>query len=331
MNQAIEPDNLRLAFWKAQRGKSQKRSVQRYRSELDKNLCRLREEIMEGKVNVGAYSVFKVYIPKERNIFAPPFSDQVLHHALMNVCHDNFERYQIADSYACRIGKGTFAALDRAKSFQRRYSWFLKLDIRKYFDSIRHDTLKTLLARRFKEEKLLSILAQIIDTYTIDGERVGLPIGNLTSQYFANHYLATADRYAKEVLRVPAYARYMDDIVLWGNCKTELLRQGRELEAFLADKLQLRLKHFLVNSTKRGLPFLGYLLYPDRVRLTRSSRQRFSAKMKLYSRYLQEDSWTQEEYSRHVLPLIAFVRYGDGGGFRRKLMVGLANFIAFRL
>ena len=321
LNQAIEPDNLRLAFWKAQRGKSYKRSVQRYRNELDKNLCRLREEIIEGKVNVGAYSTFKVYIPKERQIFAPPFSDQVLHHALMNVCHDNFDRYQIADSYACRIGKGTFAALDRAKSFQRRYSWFLKLDIRKYFDSIRHNTLKTLLERRFKEEKLLSIFAQIIDTYTLSDEYVGLPIGNLTSQYFANHYLATADRYAKEVLRIPAYVRYMDDIVMWGNCKSELLAQGRQLEAFLADRLQLGLKHFFLNSTKRGLPFLGYLLYPSHTRLTRSSRKRFTSKMKLYSRYLQEDSWTQEEYARHVLPLIAFIRYADTYNFRTKLIM----------
>lgn len=116
-------DNLRLAFWKARKGKSYAQPVERYRSDLENNLVHLREQILTGEVEVGNYRFFKIFDPKERQICAPAFSEQVLHHALMNVCHGYFERVQIFDSYACRKGKGTYAALDRAKAFNRSGVW----------------------------------------------------------------------------------------------------------------------------------------------------------------------------------------------------------------
>jgi retron-type reverse transcriptase len=313
-----DPDNLRLAFWKAQRVKSCDTKVMAFRRQLDVNLTQLRAEILRGEVRVGDYRYFTIYEPKERLICASSFRERVLHHALINVCYDSFERYQIYDSYACRPGKGTYAALERAKIFQRKYQWFLKLDVRKYFYSISHNVLKHLLEKRFKEYRLLNIFGSIIDSYTTSTD-CGLPIGNLTSQYFANHYLAFADRYASEQLHIPAYVRYMDDIVLWTNNKTQLLAAGRALEQFMNQTLHLNLKEFCLNSTNKGLPFLGYLLYPHKTGLRRSSRRRFAAKLATCSRKLFNNEWTQHEYQQHVLPLLAFTGHANTKRWRNVL------------
>lgn len=305
-----DPENLRLAFWKASRGKIGKAEVMGFRDHLDQNLLSLRNEILEGNVDVGHYHYFTIYDPKERLICASAFRERVLHHALMNICHDHFERCQIFDSYACRIDKGTYAALDRAKYFQKKYTWFLKLDVRKYFYSISHKILKQRLQYRFKESKLLDIFDAIIDSYEASPGK-GIPIGNLSSQYFANYYLASADRYVKEQLHIPAYVRYMDDMVLWTNCKIQLLAAGKQLKQFFEGTLHLELKPFCLNRTDKGLPFLGYLLYPHQTRLGRVSKRRFCAKLMDYTCKLKREIWSQEEYQRHVLPLLAFTRYAD--------------------
>jgi hypothetical protein len=291
--------------------------VIRFRDDLDRNLLSLRNEILSGRVDAGHYQYFKIYDPKERLICASAFRERVLHHALMNICHDSFERSQIYDSYACRLGKGTYAALDRAKAFQKRYAWFLKLDVRKYFYSISHEILKQQLQRLFKERQLLDIFGTIIDSYEAPSGR-GIPIGNLTSQYFANHYLSVADRHIAEFLHIPAYVRYMDDMVLWANDKTQLLSAGKHVTDLMQKTLDLELKPFCLNRAEEGLPFLGYLLYPHSTRLGRLSRQRFRTKYTSYFQKLNSGLWTQEEYQRHILPLLAFTRHADANAWRRK-------------
>ncbi len=312
-----EPDNLRLAFWKARKAKDGKIEVSQFRKDLDKNLLSIREELISGYVQVGQYHYFTIYDPKERKICAATFRERVLHHALMNVCHANFEKYQIFDSYASRIGKGTYAALERASVFRKQYKWFLKLDVRKYFDSIDHAILKTMLAKRFKDKALLQVFFQIIDSYqTLEGK--GLPIGNLTSQYFANHYLALADHHIKEKLQASAYVRYMDDMVIWSNDKNSLLKIGNEFQSFIESELSLTLKPFCLNSTDKGMPFLGYLLFPKTVLLNNSSRKRFKAKLKQYTYKLNSSEWNQAEYQAHVLPLIAFAKHANTFNLRTK-------------
>ena len=313
------PDNLRQAFWKAQKGKSGKQEVVSFRRSLDKNLLKIRQDILMGHVDVGHYHYFKIYDPKERNICAATFNERILHHALINICANNFEKFQIYDSYACRVGKGTYAALERAKIFQKRYKWFLKLDIRKYFDSIDHCVLKTLLQRRFKEKALLNIFHQIIDSYETSHEK-GIPIGNLTSQYFANHYLAIADHYVKEILRASAYIRYMDDMVIWDNSSSQLFAIGKRLEEFLANDLSLTLKQFCLNRTGNGLPFLGYLVFPDKIKLKRKSKLRFKSKFTDYTNKLRYSEWNQDIYQQHILPLFAFVKHADTHGLRDSMI-----------
>lgn len=312
-----DPDNLRLAFWKACKAKEGKMVVAQYRKSLGENLLSLRNELLSGNVQVGQYHYFTIYDPKERKLCAATFRERVLHHALMNICHANFEKYQIFDSYASRLGKGTYAALERSKYFQRKYKWFLKLDVRKYFDSIDLCILKRQLAKRFKDVVLLKVFYSIIDSYETSTGK-GLPIGNLTSQYFANHYLALADHYIKEKFQAPAYVRYMDDMVIWSNDKNSLLKIGNKFQSFIESELSLSLKPFCLNSTDKGLPFLGYILFPKTVLLNNSSRNRFKAKLKQYAYKLNNAEWNQAEYQAHVLPLIAFAKHANTFNLRTK-------------
>lgn len=312
-----DPDNLRLAFWKACKAKEGKMVVAQYRKSLGENLLSLRNELLSGNVQVGQYHYFTIYDPKERKLCAATFRERVLHHALMNICHANFEKYQIFDSYASRLGKGTYAALERSKYFQRKYKWFLKLDVRKYFDSIDLCILKRQLAKRFKDVVLLKVFYSIIDSYETSTGK-GLPIGNLTSQYFANHYLALADHYIKEKFQAPAYVRYMDDMVIWSNDKNSLLKIGNKFQSFIESELSLSLKPFCLNSTDKGLPFLGYILFPKTVLLNSSSRNRFKAKLKQYAYKLNNAEWNQAEYQAHVLPLIAFAKHANTFNLRTK-------------
>lgn len=312
-------DNLRLAYWKAQKGKKDKRDVLLFSKNIDRNLATLGLEISTGDLKIGDYYYFKIFDPKERQICAASFRERVLHHAIMNVCHAEFESFQIFDSYACRKNKGTYAAIERAKKFTKQYQWYLKLDIRKYFDNINHQILKAQLRRKFKDAALLALFDNLIDSYELD-RGLGLPIGNLTSQYFANHYLAVADHYAKEQLKAPAYVRYMDDIVIWHSDKNRLLQIGKAFEGFCNTTLKLELKQFCLNYTAKGLPFLGYLLFPNKIRLAKRSKKRFLTKLKDYEEKCETLFWNETEYQRHLLPLLSFVQKADTLAFRRKVI-----------
>jgi retron-type reverse transcriptase len=320
MAQILERDNLYLAFWKARKAKDAFAYVAEYRQNFEENLDVLAAEISSGNLDIGDYNYFKVYDPKERLICAAAFPERVLHHALMNICHDTFEHYQIYDSYASRRGKGQYAALDRAMYYQKKYKWFLKLDVRKFFDSIHHHTLITLLEKKFKERLLIDMFGQIISSYSASAGR-GLPIGNLTSQYFANHYLAASDHYIKEVLNAKAYVRYMDDMVIWDNDKETLLDIGNQFAHYITNQLQLELKPFCLNKTHFGLPFLGYVVYQDNLRLNTNSKQRFKRKLSTYHEKLASSKWTEKEFQRRVLPLLAFTQKAESKPFRANCLI----------
>lgn len=315
-------DNLRLAFWNARKGKNYSSEVQRYRADLSVNLTRLRDEILQNRIQVGQYRYFKIFDPKERQICAAAFEEQVLHHALMNICHPYFERAQIHDSYACRKGKGTYAALHRAQHFAKQYRFFLKLDVRKFFDSIHHDILKNQLHRLLKDHHVLTIFYQIIDSYQADpqGAPCGLPIGNLTSQYFANHYLSALDHLIKENLGLKGYVRYMDDMILWHADKEVLKYVYLRINEFVENRLLCHLKPPLLNYSSCGLPFLGYLIFPHHIRLSQRSKIRFIRKYKTLQRRYDTGEWSEAECQRHALPLFAFVRHADTKSFTKRIL-----------
>lgn len=227
-----ERANLELALRKALRGKRRKGDARAYVANAEENLNALAAQIRCGRLVVGRATQFTIYDPKERLITARCFAERVLHHAIMNVCEPEFERRLIHHSYACRQGKGQFAALEAAARFARRHEWFLKADVRKYFESIPKAGLLARLERVFGDVRVLDMFGQILHAHR-PGEPRGLPIGSLISQHLANLYLDPADRFAAERQGGGAYVRYMDDFVLWSSEKSRL----KDARAALSDEL----------------------------------------------------------------------------------------------
>ena len=304
----LDMGNLRLAFWKAQRSKADRTEVIKFRRSLNRNLRSLQRELVHEDVVVGSFHRFYIRDPKLRLICAASFRERVLHHAIMNVCHDSFERFQVFDSYASRRGKGTVAAIERARKFTQTGGYFLKMDVRKYFDSIRHEMVRRLLERRFKDQRLLNLFGRIIDSYKTQPGR-GLPIDSLISQYLANHVLAVLDHRVKEIWRVRRYVRYMDDMIVWSGDRRRLRAIYRKTRQFLDNQLGLELKPANINRTDRGVPFLGYVAFPDKITLSKQSRNRYRRKLSTACYQLRRGSWTQEMFAQRVTSLIAFTNH----------------------
>jgi hypothetical protein len=320
MAQIADGENLRLAFWKAAKGKRGKADCLAFRERLEDNLAALRAELLADAVSVGDYHYFKVHDPKERLICAAAFRERVLHHALMNVCEPVLERAAVFDSYACRKGKGRLRAVDRAEAYARRHRWFMKMDIRQYFASIHQATLRQLLGRKFKDPVLLGVFDRIIGSYHSTPGR-GLPIGNLTSQHFANYYLSPLDRYLKETLQRGAYVRYMDDFVVWGESGRELRTVCERVRAFLAAELKLALKdNTAINRTAFGMDFLGYRVFPGTVRLARRSKVRFARKFRRYEAAYVRGVWGELVLQQRMQALLAFVMLAETGAFRQHVL-----------
>lgn len=311
-------DNLHEAFLRAVRGKAAKQEVLTFRQNLDGRLLTMQRQLLDGTFRFGRYHFFTVYDPKRRTICAASFEERVAFHAMMRVCHPVFDDYQVYDSYASRQGKGTYAALDRALQYARRYRWFAKLDVRKYFDSIDHEVLLSQLCRLFKDARLLLMFRHLVDSYHTDAG-CGLPIGNLTSQYFANHYLSPADYYAKEELRVAGLVRYMDDVLLFGDDKDVLLQQVDSWRSHVAATLHLQLHDAVVNRCRHGIPFLGYVVHPEGLRLNGRSRRRFRTKMRELDEAVETAMMSQEEYAMRATCLHAFVRKAQSDAFLRSV------------
>jgi len=315
-----EPDNLRRAFWKAAKSKRGKADCRAFQEQLDSRLADLRSELLEGRVSVGEYHTFLIKDPKERMICAASFRERALHHALMNVCAPALERAAIFDSYACREGKGQQAAVLRAASHARHHGWFLKMDIRKYFDSIDHAILLRLLERKFKDPSVMKLFRRILDSYeTSPG--CGLPIGNLTSQHFANHYLAPVDRLITEQLGGSTYVRYMDDFVVWGDSRAGMRETWRRVEEFLTTELRLELKaNVSLNRTSHGMDFLGCRVFPHEVRLARRSKLRFQRKFRAHELERVEGRWTDLESQQRMTALVAFTLPWRSRNFRSHVV-----------
>ncbi len=303
-------DNLHEAFLRACKGKSCKQAVITFRSHLEENLQQMGRQLMDGTFHFGQYHFFVIYDPKQRIICAASFPERVAFHAIMRICHPVFDDFQINDSYASRVGKGTYKALDRAREFCGKYRWFAKIDVKKYFDSIHHGVLLRQLCRLFKDPALLVYFQDLIDGYEVDKGK-GLPIGNLTSQYFANHYLSVADHHAREQLHQHGYIRYMDDILLFDNDLSRLNNNLKHFSAFIRRELKLDLHAPIVNGTALGVPFLGYVAYSNRLRLNERSKKRYVHKMSALSYGLAMGHISENEYATRATCLTAFIDKAD--------------------
>ena len=293
--------------------------VKEFAEHFDDNIMQMRQEILNGTIAVGEYSYFKIRDPKERTISAAPFRERVLQHAVMNICHDLFDRTLIDSTYATRVGKGVYAALDKAVEAATRYEYLVKLDYRKYFDSIDHEVLKQRLRRMLKDEVLLALFDRIIESYCVTQGK-GLPIGNLTSQYFANLYLSDLDHKVKEQWKADIYIRYMDDILIAGNDRSELKRCVDWMTDYSAQELKLTFKPPVFRKSADGQVFLGYRVMPYHCKLSGRSKKRFRSKLIGYGKLLKEERWDERQYQEHILPLLSFTMHAESKQFRASCM-----------
>lgn len=271
----VSLENLRLAADAAARGKRGKPDVAAFLAQGDTVLMALREQLLAGSYEPGSYRQFRVLDPKPRTISCAPFRDRVVHHAVCDLAMPEVERCFIGDSFACRKGKGTHRAVARAQELVRQYPRFLKLDVKGFFESVDHGILVRLLERTFRERRLCQLLERIVRAGACNGrEGKGLPIGNLTSQWFANLYLDALDHRIKESWGAPGYVRYMDDMLVLGESKDALWRLHGEIGQYLQAERGLTLKAEATQCgvCRDGVPFLGMRIFPGCWRL---QRQRF--------------------------------------------------------
>ena len=247
--QLVSFDNLLLAAERSAAGKRSRPAVAAWHWDLERNLCRLQRQLQQQTWQPGGYTEFYVHEPRRRLISAAPYGDRVVHHALTQVLGPVFERRFISDSCACRVGRGTHAAVRRAQHFSRRFPWVLKADIRKFFPSMDHQILVDLVARTIKDPHVLALVELLVrhsnrqepvldwfpgDDLLTPGERArGLPIGNQTSQFFANIYLNPLDHFVKEQLQIQGYVRYVDDFLLFAADRQTLHRCKARITEFL--------------------------------------------------------------------------------------------------
>jgi Reverse transcriptase (RNA-dependent DNA polymerase) len=332
-------ENLVLAWRKAARGKRGTASVARFEYRAEEQIAELREQLLAGAYRPGPYVHFQVADPKPRKISAAPFRDRVVHHALCNLIEPRFERLFIPDSYANRVGKGTHRAIDRLQSFARRYRFVLRADIVQHFASIDHAILLAILARQIPEPDVMALALTIVasgrgvldDDYRcvyFAGDDLlaacrprGLPIGNLTSQFWSNCYLHPFDEFVKRELGCPAYLRYVDDFALFGDSKRELWAWKAAIMERLA---RLRL---IVHDTRaqvlpvaNGIPWLGFVVYPTH-RLVKARKVR-TATRRLRTRVADYHAGRINfaDLDASIRGWINHVSHADSWGLRRHVL-----------
>lgn len=263
-------ENLFMAWARFSNGKRSKADVIAFEFHLEDHLFSIRDSLLSGEYHHDPYKPFTIYDPKQRQIHKATVKDRVVHQALVNVIEPYFEHRFIHDSYSCRIGKGTHAAVDRLRGFLRRASYnntrtvyVLKCDVKKFFASVDHSILFSFLEQRIADGQTLILLKKIIESFSASEGR-GIPLGNLTSQLFANIYLHELDRYAKMSLREKYYLRYCDDFIILSESREHLLNLIQDIDLFLKTMLSLTLhpKKVFIRTWSQGIDFLGYVLMP---------------------------------------------------------------------
>lgn len=273
-------ENLQLADQIARKGKAKQPGVIWHDKSREANLQKLHEMLRDKTYQTSEYTTFTVYEPKERLIFRLPyFPDRITHHAVMNILEPVFVSTFTADTYSCIKGRGIHAcanAVKRALKDVEGTQFCLKLDIKKFYPSIDHEILKQLLRKKIKDNDLLWLLDEIIDSTD------GLPIGNYLSQYFANFYLTYFDHWLKEVKRVKYYFRYADDLVILADSKPYLHQLLSDIRDYLSGNLKLEVKqnHQVFPVSSRGIDFVGYVFYHTHTLLRKSIKKNFARMLK---------------------------------------------------
>jgi RNA-directed DNA polymerase len=335
-------DNLYLAWRKAARGKRGRPPAAGFEYCLEDNLLQLRQELRSKTYRPGPYHSFHIHDPKRRLISAAPFRDRVVHHALCNVIEPFFERRFIADSYANRVGKGTHRALDRCQEFARRYRYFLPCDVRQFFPSVDHAILRGVLGRVIGDPDVMWLVDRILesgvgvlsqeyemvwfpgdDLFAVNRPR-GLPIGNLTSQFWANCLLDPFDHFVKRELHCKGYLRYVDDMLFFADDKATLWGWRDPLvERLACFRLAIHQGQAYPRPVIEGIPFLGFVVFPTGRRLKRRKGIAYRRRLeRLLASYAAEEI-PLERVTASVQGWVNHARYGDTWGLRQALFAAL--------
>lgn len=314
MEQIIDPDNLRSAYCKARKGKRFTVGALIFKEHAETHLAAISESLKAESYQVGPYSTFEIFEPKRRQIMALPFYDRVVQHALVNVVGPIFEKIFMPVSYACRIGRGTHSAVIQAQAAMRRLGkkgdvYCLKMDFSKYFACIDRVILHDEIRRKISCAATLRLIEIITPM-----EGVGLPIGNLTSQLWANLYGHKWDRWLVHNKGVRVMFRYMDDTVIFANDYRILAKLLGEAEQFIAGSLHLKFSKWSITRVSRGIPFLGYRIWPDHKLLMRDSVQRARRKIRFYQK-----TGNREALERFVSSWSGHARWADTHNLLKNL------------
>lgn len=330
--------NLLRASEKARKGKRFKASCAAFELNLETELVRLFDDLEQMTYRHGRYRQFMVCDPKQRVISAAPYRDRVVHHALCNIVEPLFDRSFIHDTYACRTGKGTHKAVDRYTCYARKYRYVLKCDIRKYFHCIDHEILKGILFRKIHCEKTRWLIGQIIDShhdtahvFYFQGDTLfdaierkkGIPIGNLTSQFFANAYLDAFDHFIKEELRLP-YIRYVDDFVAFSDSARELQDTKRAMEEYLAGlRLVLHANKSRVYRVSDGVRFLGYRIFPQHRLLDKQNILHMRRKLQTLQQQYRDGQVNLSSIHQSIQSWIGHAAHADTWKLRARVLGGV--------
>lgn len=331
-------ENLLDAFCKAARRKRGREAAASFEHQVADRLLQVQSQLRDGTYRHGAYRSFIIHSPKLRRISASPFRDRVVHHALCNVLEPMFERRFIFDSYANRRGKGTHRAINRFQEFARAHRYVLSLDVVKHFPSMDHAILLQALGRILGEDDVLAVIREIVasgeglledqleerplpSAHTPEIRARGLPIGNLTSQFWSNCYLDPFDHFVKRELRCRSYVRYVDDLALFSDSRRQLWAWKRAIvERMAALRLRLHERSGQVTPVSAGIPWLGFVVFPTHMRVkarcVRNSTRRLRSR---WVRYHRGDI-SFAEFDAAVSGWINHVRFADTWGLRRFVL-----------
>lgn len=334
-------ENLHEAARRAALGKRKRPDVAAFLMNAETELVCLRRELQAREYQPGPYREFLVHEAKPRLISAAPFRDRVVHHALTQVLEPIFERRFTKDSYACRTGMGVHKALERAKRAVADYPYVLKCDVRKYFASMDHEILKRLLARVVKCGPTLDLAGRIVDgwvsqedaNFYFEGDdlfapfsrRRGVPLGNQTSQFYANVYLNPLDHFVVQELRPGSYIRYVDDFVLFGESQRALHEMKEAIEKFLEEfRVVIHPRKSRVYRCKDGITFLGWRLSPGRTRLDRRNVTGFRRRLGEMQREFRHGGLGANDIRKRIQSWIGHARFGDTWRLRARIFAGFS-------